>query len=128
MDDFTSTGVSFVQLSSNASRRWCEQSEGVARTIYDWNTEVGEFLARRVTQNLDTIARITKCGNFQEAFSIQAAWFRDTADEYAKEIGKLMEINGKIAIDALKPVQEAAVQVAERAPSSSAKVPMKVES
>ena len=51
----------------------------------------GQFLSHRVIRNLDTIARMTRCGNLQEAFSIQAEWFRDTADDYVREFGKLVE-------------------------------------
>ena len=37
MPDF---GVSFVQASSDATRRFCEQGQSVAKTIGEWNTEV----------------------------------------------------------------------------------------
>ena len=32
-------GASFVQVSSDATRRLCEQGQSVAKTIGEWNTE-----------------------------------------------------------------------------------------
>jgi hypothetical protein len=133
MDDFriaeaASFAAPFAQLGSDATRRVCEQNQRFAKAMSEWNTEVGQFLSHRLSCNLDTIARITKCGNLQEVISIQMEWFRDATDEYLKEIGKLTQINGEIVSDALRPVQEVAVQSAERARSPSAKVPMKVSS
>jgi hypothetical protein len=133
MDDFrtpevVNLGTPFVQFGSDATRRLCEQNQRFAKAISEWNTEVGEFVSHRVTRNLDAIARIAKCGNLQEVVSIQMEWFRDTTDEYMKEIAKLSEINSAIVSDAIRPVQEVAVQSVEQARSSSAKVPMKVSS
>jgi hypothetical protein len=133
MDDFRNAqvpnlGASFAELGSQATRRMCEQSEGFAKAFCDWNAEVRQFLSHRMARNLDAVTRMTRCGNWQDAFSIQTEWLRDTTDDYSKEIGKLMDINGKVVSDALKPVQEAAVRSADWAPSSSAKVPMKVTS
>ena len=131
MDDFRNSevlnlGTSFAQLGSDAARRFCEQSQGFACAINEWNTEVGRFFSHRVTRNLDAVTRMTKCGNLQEAFSIQAEWIRDTADDYASEIGKMIEVNGKVVSEAVRPVQEAAVQSAEGVRLASANVPMKV--
>jgi hypothetical protein len=67
---------------------------------------------------------MAKCGNWQDVFSIQAEWIRDASDDYAKEIGKLMEVNGRIVSDAYRSVEEAAAQSAERV----TKTPMNVSS
>ena len=56
-------GVSFVQASSDATRRLCEQGQSVAKTISEWNTEVNHFLSHRVAQNGETLGRMTKCQN-----------------------------------------------------------------
>lgn len=130
MDDFMkpemqNLGLSFAQFGSDATRRLCEQSQNFARAFNDWNTEVRDFLSHRTTRNLDALARMAKC-NMQEALSVQADWMRETVDDYAREIGKLLEVNRNVISDALKPVQEAVVQATERARSSSARVPMKV--
>jgi len=131
MDDFTNRevanlGASFVQLGSEAARRFCDQSQGVASAFGNWNTEVGQFMSRRMTRNLETISRIMGCGNLQEVFSIQTEWLRDASEDYVTEINRLMEVNGKVVSDTLRPAQEAATQSAEQARSSSAKVPVKV--
>jgi hypothetical protein len=107
MDDFRtaealSLGASFAQLGSDATRRACQQSQGVARAFCDWNSEVGQFLSHRMARNSDAITRMAKCGNWQDAFSIQAEWLRDASDDYAKQIGKLMEVNGRIVSDAFR--------------------------
>ena len=44
-------GASFVQVSSDATRRLCEQGQSVAKTVSEWNTEVSHFLSHRVARN-----------------------------------------------------------------------------
>jgi hypothetical protein len=39
---------------------------------------------------------MTKCQNLPEVFAIQAQWVQDAADDYLKEMSKLMEVNGKL--------------------------------
>ncbi len=93
MPDF---GASFVQVSSEATRRFCEQGQSMAKTISEWNTEVSHFLRNRVAQNGETLGRMTKCQNLQEVFAIQTQWVREAADDYLKEMSKLMETNSRI--------------------------------
>ena len=89
-------GVSFVQASSDATRRLCEQGQSVAKTISEWNTEVSHFLSHRVARNGETLGRMTKCQDLPEVFAIQAQWVREAADDYLKEMSKLMEANSRI--------------------------------
>ena len=89
-------GVPFVQASSDATRRLCEQGQSVAKTISEWNTEVSHFLSHRVARNGEILGRMTKCQNFPEVFAIQSEWVRDAADDYLREISKLMEVNSRI--------------------------------
>ena len=56
----------FVQVSSDATRRLCEQGQSVAKTIGEWNTEVSHFLSHRVARNGEALGRMTKCQNFPE--------------------------------------------------------------
>jgi hypothetical protein len=131
MDDFRNPevanfGASVAQLGADATRRACEQGQSFAKAFCDWNTEMGQFLSHRMAQNLDAITRTTKCGNWQDAFSIQSEWLRCATDDYAKQIGKLMEVNRKIVSDVLRPVQEAALQSSDPARLSLARVPMNV--
>jgi hypothetical protein len=93
MPDF---GVSFVQASSDATRRLCEQGQSVANTIGEWNAEVNHFFSRRVARNGETLGRMTKCQDLPEVFAIQAQWVREAADDYLKEMSKLMEANSRI--------------------------------
>ena len=86
----------FAQVSSDATRRLCEQGQSVAKTIGEWNTEVSHFLSHRVARNGETLGRMTKCQNPQEVFAIQSEWVRDAADDYMREMSKLMEINSRI--------------------------------
>ena len=89
-------GVSFVQASSDATRRLCEQGQSVAKTISEWNTEARHFLSRRVARNGETLGRMTKCQDLPEVFAIQAQWVQEAADDYLKGMSKLMEANGRI--------------------------------
>jgi hypothetical protein len=89
-------GTSLTQMTSDATRRVCEQGQTVAQTMSEWNTEVSHFLSRRVARNGETIGRMTKCQNLSEVFGIQAQWVQDAADDYLKEMSKLMEVNSKL--------------------------------
>jgi len=62
----------------------------------EWNTAVSHFLSRRVVRNGETIGRMAKCQNLPEVFAIQAQWVQDAADDYLKEVNKLMEVNSKL--------------------------------
>ena len=66
--------ASFVQVSSDATRRLCEQGQSVAKTLSDLNTEVSQFVTHRVARNGEAMGRLTKCQSFPEAFAIQAQW------------------------------------------------------
>jgi Phasin protein len=83
----------FAQVSSDATRRLCEQGQFVAKTIGEWNTEVSHFVSHRVARNGEALGRMTKCQNLPEVFAMQAQWVRDAADDYLREMSKLMEIN-----------------------------------
>jgi hypothetical protein len=93
MPDF---GVPFVQLSSDATRRLCEQGQSVAKTISEWNSEAGRFLTHRAARNSEALGRATRCQNFPEVFAIQAQWVQDAADDYLSEMSKLMEVNSRL--------------------------------
>jgi Phasin protein len=86
----------FVQVSSDATRRLCEQGQSVAKTIGEWNTEVSHFLSHRVARNSEVLGRMTKCQNVPEVFAVQSEWVRDVADDYLREMSKLMEINSRL--------------------------------
>ena len=115
MPDF---GVSFVQASSDATRRLCEQSQSVAKTIGEWNTEVSHFLSHRVARNGETLGRMTKCQNLPEVFTIQAQWVREAADDYLREMSKLMEANSRIMSGMLGSVGQVRTPSSAEMPTS----------
>jgi hypothetical protein len=112
----------FAQASSDATRRFYEQGQTVAKTMSEWNTEVSHFLSRRVARNGEAIGSMTKCQSLPEIFSIQARWVQDAADDYLKEMSKLMEMNGKIMVGLLGSVGQAEIR------PSPTKVPMRAAS
>jgi hypothetical protein len=89
-------GTSFVEASSDATRRLCERGQSVTRTVSEWNAEVSHFLTHRVSRNTEAMTRIAKCQNYPEVFTIQAQWVRDAAGDYLKEWSKLFEVNSNI--------------------------------
>ena len=95
-------GKSFAQASSNATRRLCEQSESFTKTLGEWNAEVSHFVTHRATRNSDTMTRIAKCQNGPDVFAVQAQWLQDAADDYLKEMTKLMEVGSRIMYGVLK--------------------------
>jgi hypothetical protein len=86
----------FVHVGSEATRRLCEHGQSVARTIGDWNTEVGHFVSHRVARNSETFGQMAKCKHFTEVLALQAQWLQDTADDYVKETNKLIEVSSRM--------------------------------
>jgi hypothetical protein len=111
-------GATFLQVSSEATRRLCEQGQSVAQTIGEWNSEVSHFLTNRVARNGETIGRMTKCQNLPEVFAIQAQWVREAADDYLKEMSKLMEANGRIMSGMLGTLGQVGMPSAAEMPTS----------
>jgi hypothetical protein len=112
-----------VQVSSDATRRLCEHGQSVAKTINEWNTGVSHFLSHRAARNNETIGRMAKCQNLPEILATQAQWVQETADDYLKEMSKLMEVNSRTMGGLLGSFGRFEVQLAEQPSSSLAKVP-----
>ena len=108
----------FVQVSSDATRRLCEQGQSVAKTISEWNTEVSHFLSHRVARNGEALGRMTKCQNFPEVFAIQSEWVRDAADDYLREMSKLMEVNSRLMSGMLGSLGQVGMPSAAEMPTS----------
>jgi len=90
-------GTSFVQASSDATRRLCEQGESLAKTVGKWNTEFSHFVTRRATRNAEAMTRIAKFQSFPDILAVQAQWVQDATDDYLREMGKLIDvINSRI--------------------------------
>jgi hypothetical protein len=117
-----------VQVSSDATRRLCEHGESVANTISEWNTEVNHFLSHRAAQNSETMGRMAKCQNLPEIFAVQTRWMQEAADDYLKEMSKLMEVNSRMMGGLLGSFGQVETQAAEQVRSSTAKVPMRAAS
>ncbi len=120
--------ASFVQVSSDATRRLCEQGQSVAKTLSDLNTEVSQFVTHRVARNGEAMGRLTKCRSFPEAFAIQAQWVQDVADDYLKEMSKRMVVNSRIMRGLLGSVGQVGLQSTEQTRASTATVPMRAAS
>jgi hypothetical protein len=121
-------GASFAQVSSDATRRLCEHGQSVVNTISEWNTEVSHFLSHRAARNSEAIGRVAKCQSFPEVCTIQAQWVQEAADDYMKQMNKLMEVNSKIVGGLLGSFGQIEMQSAEQAGLSTAKVPMRAAS
>ena len=123
--DLADFGASFAQVSSEATRRLCEQGESVAKTINEWNTEINKFLSHRVARNNETLGRMTKCQNVPEVFNIQAQWVQGAADDYLKEKSKLMEVNSRIMSSLLGVVGKIGTQPSTETRPSTASTSMR---
>jgi hypothetical protein len=108
----------FAQVSSDATRRLCEQGQSVAKTINEWTTEVSHFLNHRVARNGEALGRMTKCQNFTEVFAIQTEWVRDAADDYMREMSKLMEVNSKLMGSLMGSIGQVGMPSAAEMPTS----------
>ena len=126
--EVTNFGASFAQVSSDATRRLCEHGQSVANTISEWNTEVSHFLSHRAARNSEAMGRMAKCQSLPEVCTIQAQWVQEAADDYMKQMNKLMEVNSKIMGGLLGSFGQIEMQSAEQAGLSTAKVPMRAAS
>jgi hypothetical protein len=112
----------FAQAGSNATHRFCEQGQSIAKMMAEWNAEMSHFLSHRVARNGGAIGSVTKCQSLPEVFSVQARWVQDAADDYLKEMSKLMEVNSRIMVGLLGSVGQT-----ETGPSPT-KAPMRATS
>jgi hypothetical protein len=120
--------ASFIQVSSDATRRLCEHGQSVANTISEWQTEVSHFLSHRAARNRETMGRMAKCQSFPEVFALQAQWVQNATDDYMNQMNKLMEVNGRLVGGLLGSFGPVEMQSAEQTRSSTAKVPMRAAS
>ncbi len=123
MEGMPNLSASFVQVSSDATRRLCEHSQSVAKTFSEWNAEVSHFLSQRVARNSEAMGRMAKCQSVPEVCTIQAQWVREAADDYVKQISKLMDANSRIMGGLLGSFRQFEGQSAEEHNSSLSKVP-----
>jgi hypothetical protein len=93
MEGMPDLSASFVQVSSDATRRLCEHGQSVAKTFSEWNAGVSHFLSRRVARNSEAMGRMAKCQSVPEVCTIQTQWVQEAADDYMKQMSKLMEVN-----------------------------------
>jgi hypothetical protein len=68
---------------------------------------------------------MTKCQNFPEVFAIQTQWMRDAADDYLKEMSKLMEANSRIMSDLLGSAGKIEMQPSTETRPSTARASMR---
>ena len=90
----------------------------MAKTISEWNTEVSHFLSHRVARNGETLGRMTECQDLPEVFGIQAQWVREAADDYLKEMSKLMGANSRIMSGMLGSVGQVRTPSSAEMPTS----------
>ena len=93
--DFAELGSSFAQVTSEATRRLCEQGQSVMQTMNEWSAEISQFISHRAARNGEALRRATQCQNVPDLFGIQAQWLQDATEDYMREIGKLTEVNSK---------------------------------
>ena len=79
---------------------------------------MSHFLSHRVARNGETLGRMTKCQNFPEVFAIQSEWVRDAADDYLREMSKLMEVNSRIMSGMLGSLGQVGMPSAVEMPTS----------
>jgi len=88
--------ASLTQASSEATRRLCEHGQSIAKTIGEWNTDLGHFVSHRAARTSEAMARMAKCQSFPEILAVQTQWWQDAADDYLKQASQLAELNSKI--------------------------------
>jgi hypothetical protein len=86
---------------------------------------VSHFLSQRVARNSEAMGRMAKCQSVPEVCTIQAQWVQEVADDYMKQMSKLMEVNSRIMGGLLGLFMQFEGQSAEEQNSSLAKVPRK---
>jgi len=123
MEGMPDLSASFVQVTSDTTRRLCEHGQSVAKTFSEWNAEVSHFLSQRVARNSEAMGRMAKCQSVPEVCTIQAQWVQEAADDYMKQMSKLMEANSRIMGGLLGSFRQFEGQSAEEQNAPLAKVP-----
>jgi hypothetical protein len=96
--------TSFAQASSETTRRLCEHGQSIAKTISEWNTDVGHFVSHRAARTSEAMAGMAKCQSFPEILAVQTQWWHDAAEDYLKQANRLTEFNSRIIGDLLGSV------------------------
>jgi len=120
-------GGLFTWAGSDSARRFCEQGQSVGKAFTEWSTEFNQFLSYRIARNRETLSRITNCGNFGDAFAIQTSWMQDAAEDYLKQLSRLVELNSSVLSHAAEAVTPTTAQ-SEKPHVAAARAPMKVQS
>ena len=68
---------------------------------------------------------MAKCQNFLEVFAIQSEWVRDAADDYLKEIRKLMDANSKLMGSLMGSIGKIEMQQSTETRPSTARTSMR---
>ena len=71
------------------------------------------------------LGRITKCQNVSEVFAIQSEWVRDVADDYLREMSKLMEVNSRLMSGMFGSLGQVGMQPSTETRPSTARTSMR---
>jgi hypothetical protein len=79
-----------------AARQLLDHGTCVSAALMDWNTELAQFVNRRIGQNIEVISQMTGCRGVREALEIEMQWMRETLADYQRETRTLFECNSRI--------------------------------
>ena len=68
--------------------------------------EVLDFSRHRISRDSATALSMAHCKDWEEASKIHREWVRATSEEYSAQMGKLLQLAAKTAIDSCRPIQE----------------------
>ena len=86
----------FGQLDADAAHQFWDSGQAVVRTWGDLNTEVTRFVGQRLSRDGEAAARMAQCRSLPEIGALEADWLQGAIDDYAREMSKLMEVNGRL--------------------------------
>jgi hypothetical protein len=79
--------------------------ESASQAMFDMfaqtRSEISDFVAERIRQDLDTQQAFLRCRNLDDVRDVQVQFFRTALDQYGGEAAKLMRISGEAAARSL---------------------------
>lgn len=68
------------------------------------NGELAGFMAKRLNHDAELGSALARCESLEEAAELQRDWARITAEEYAEEASRLMELTTEVTAEQWKPI------------------------
>jgi hypothetical protein len=71
--------------------------------LHGWTNEMANFFAGRIEEDLKTQQDLLRCQNLEDIRLVQARFFSQAFDQYAKETSQLLRLGGEVFAKTVQP-------------------------